>query len=94
MNVIRLPETARFGDNVSVNKSMPLDGRSNAYDLITLQALKEHFTNNINDAAQLASNNYNILIIMLFIVFIVIATLQHRQIQKLQKIIGKAILHT
>jgi hypothetical protein len=87
-------ETARFGDNVSVNKSMPLDGRSNAYDLITLQALKEHFTNNINDAAQLASNNYNILIIMLFIVFIVIATLQHRQIQKLQKIIGKAILHT
>lgn len=86
-------ETASFGDNVSVNKSMPLDGRSNAYDLSSFKALKEHFATNLNEAAQLASNNYNILIIMLFVVFIVIAYLQHRQIQKLQKIIKKAVLH-
>ncbi len=77
-------ETARFGANESINKLMPPDGRQNAYDLISI---KEHF----GDIANVASNNSNILIILMFIVFIVIAYLQHRQIVKLQKIIGKAV---
>jgi len=80
-------ETARFGSNDPINKSMPLDGRQNAYDLITLGKIKEHFT----DMTNLASNNSNILIILMFIVFIVVAYLQHRQIIRLQKIIGKAM---
>ena len=87
-------ETARFGNNESVNRVMPPDGRANAYDLWSLggiKAVKEHLTDGLAEATQIASNNYNILIIMLFIVFIVVAYLQHRQIQKLQKIIGRVV---
>jgi hypothetical protein len=80
-------ETSKFGESKSINKTMPQDGRQNAYDLITLGKIKEHFA----DIATTAGNNSNILIILMFIVFIVVAYLQHRQIVRLQKIIGKAM---
>lgn len=86
-------ETARFGDNRSVNSEMPRSGQLNAYDLLTasMTGIKEKMTDTINDSLSTAVNNYNILIILLFVVFIVVAYLQHRQIVKLQKIIGKSM---
>jgi hypothetical protein len=86
-------ETARFGDSRSINESMPKDGRLNAYDLFSasISGIKEKMTDTINDSLNAAQVNYNILIVLLFIVFIVVAYLQHRQIVKLQKIIGKSL---
>ena len=86
-------DTTRYGDQVSINNFTPMSTRLNAYDALStsLGGIKEKMSDSIQDAIVIANSNYNILIILLFIVFIIVSYLQHRQILKLQKIIGRVL---